>query len=53
MAIVIVTCEEFTTKREQRMIDSDIKKCDFSYRKGVYTDKNLKLKFPAGKLRVD
>lgn len=32
-------------KREQKMIDADIKKCQFSYRKGYYFDKLKKIKF--------
>ncbi|MEK7539227.1 MAG: hypothetical protein AAB595_01120 [Patescibacteria group bacterium] len=35
---------EFSTKREQKMIDTDIKKCVFSYKKGFYYDKIKKLK---------
>ena len=35
---------EYSTKREQKMIDEDIKKCVFSYRKGYYYDKIRKLK---------
>ncbi len=31
------------SKREQRMIDTDIKKCVFSYRKGCYYDKLQKI----------
>lgn len=33
------------SKREQKMIDSDIKKCVFSYRKGYYYDKIRKIKY--------
>ena len=33
------------SKREQKMIDEDIKKCVFSYQKGFYYDKIRKLKF--------
>lgn len=33
------------SKREQKMIDADIKKCVFSYRKGYYYDKIKKLKY--------
>jgi hypothetical protein len=31
---------EYSTKREQKMIDADVKKCIFSYRKGFYYDKS-------------
>src|SRR3989338_11343702 len=39
----------FSTKREQKMIDADIKKYIFSYRKGYYYDKirNIKSKAPS------
>lgn len=39
----------FKTKSEQKMIDADIKKCVFSYRKGFYYDKirNIKSKVPS------
>lgn len=39
--------EEFN-KREQKMIDADIKKCQFVYRKGYYLDKltGIKSKTP-------
>ena len=39
----------FKTKKEQKMIDIDIKKCIFSYRKGYYYDKirNIKSKAPS------
>lgn len=39
----------FKTKSEQKMIDADIKKCQFSYRKGFYYDKirNIKSKVPS------
>ena len=33
------------SKREQKMIDKDIKKCIFSYRKGYYHDKIRKIKY--------
>ena len=38
----------FKTKREQKMIDADIKKCIFSYWKGYYHDKirNIRYKAP-------
>ena len=31
--------KEDYTKKEQKMINSDIKKCQFTYRKGYYIDK--------------
>lgn len=34
-------------KREQKMIDADIKKFQFSYRKGCYFDKILKIRHRA------
>ena len=39
----------FKTTQEQKMIDIDIKKCIFSYRKGYYYDKirNIKSKAPS------
>src|SRR3989344_6336258 len=39
-----VKCSEYSTKKEQKMINEDIKKCIFSYRKGYYYDKIKKLK---------
>ena len=33
------------SKSEQKMIDDDIKKCQFSYRKGYYYDKIRKIKY--------
>lgn len=33
------------SKSEQKMIDADIKKCQFSYRKGYYYDKIRKIKY--------
>ena len=36
---------EYSTKKEQKMIDKDIKKCVFSYRKGFYYDKLRKLRY--------
>ena len=35
--------EEYS-KGEQRMIDADIKKCQFTYQKGYYFDKIRKIK---------
>ena len=35
---------EYKTKVEQKMINVDIKKCVFSYRKGCYYDKIRKIK---------
>ena len=41
--------EEYKTKREQKMIDQDIKTQVFSYRKGYYYDKirKVKIKIPS------
>lgn len=38
-----VTREEFKTKREQKMIDADIKKYQLTYKNKKYRDKNGKL----------
>jgi hypothetical protein len=43
-AHAFVKRSEYTTKREQKMIDTDIKKCVFSYQKGFYYDKIRKIK---------
>ncbi len=40
---------EYKTKREQKMIDVDIKKCQFIYRKGYYIDKLRGIKTRAPK----
>jgi len=40
--------EEFN-KREQRMIDSDVKRCQFIYAKGCYIDKMRGIKQKASK----
>ncbi len=37
-------------KREQKMIDADIKKCRFIYRKGYYIDKLTGIKSKAPKI---
>ena len=39
------------SKKEQKMIDSDIKKCQFSYRKGYYFDKILRIKHKVPEIR--
>ncbi|MFA4975480.1 MAG: hypothetical protein WC839_00960 [Candidatus Paceibacterota bacterium] len=36
---------EYFTKKEQKMIDKDIKKCVFSYQKGFYYDRIKKIKY--------
>lgn len=41
--------EEYS-KREQKMIDADIKKCRFVYRKGYYTDRLTGIKSKAPKV---
>lgn len=38
-------------KREQKMIDSDIKKCHFVYQKGYYIDKKRGIKQKAVNIR--
>ena len=44
-AHAFVKRSEFHTKKEQKMIDEDIKKCIFSYQKDFYYDKIRKLKY--------
>ena len=50
-AHAFVKRSEFHTKKEQKMIDEDIKKCIFSYQKGFYYDKIRKIKHKVKKIK--